>query len=78
MGNHLTVQWIHGMASRTQGYIGTDHNFVTNKDLAVVYQYQIEIGVEILTNMNVVTIGHMYRRLKEEPFTTASQNALHD
>lgn len=66
------------MTGGAEGYIGADHDLVTNEDLPIVHQHQIEIGIEVFSNMNMLTVGHMHRRLEEEPFAAATQNVSHD
>ena len=50
---------------------------VADEDLTVIHQHQIEIGVEILADMDMLAVGHVHGRLEEKALTVASQNALH-
>ena len=66
------------MSGGAEGHIGSNHDLVTNEDLPIIHQHQIEVGVEVFSNMHMLPVGHMHRRLEEKPFTTASQNAFHN
>ena len=66
------------MSGGAEGRIGADHDLISNKDFSIIYQHQIEIGIEVFSDMHMLTVGHMHRRLKEEPLAAASQNTLHD
>ena len=66
------------MSGGAEGHIGANHDLIANEDLTVIHQHQIEVGLEVFSNMYMLPVGHMYRRLEEKPFTAASQNALHD
>ena len=64
--HHFPVERIYWVSGGAECHIGANHDLVADEDLTVIHQHQIEIGVEILTDMDMLTIGHMNRRLKKE------------
>ena len=78
MSNHFPIKRVYRMSSGAERHVRTDHDLVTNKDLPVINQNKIEIGIEVLTNMDMIAIRHMYRRFKEKPLSAAAKNAFHN
>ena len=76
--HHFPVERIYWVSGGTERHIGANHDLVADEDLTVIHQHQIEIGVEILTDMDMLAVGHMNRRLKKEMIAAASKDALHN
>ena len=45
MCTHLSIQRIDRMTGGTDGYIGTDHDLIANIHIHIIYDDQIEIGI---------------------------------
>ena len=76
--HHFPVERIYRVSGGAECHIGANHDLVADEDLTVIHQHQIEIGVEILTDMDMLAVGHMNRRLKKEMIAAASKDALHN
>ena len=77
VGHHFPVERIYRVSGGAECHIGANHDLVADEDLTVIHQHQIEIGVEILTDMDMLAVGHVHGRLEEKILAAASQNALH-
>ena len=75
--HHFPVERIYWVSGGAECHIGANHDLVADEDLTVIHQHQIEIGVEILADMDMLAVGHVHGRLEEKALTVASQNALH-
>ena len=76
VGHQFPVQGIYRMAGGGDGHIGADHYPVSNVNIHIIHNHQIEIRVEMLSQMNVGAIGHMYRIFNEYMISAVAQYSL--
>ena len=61
------------MSGGAEGHIGADRDLIANEGFSIIYQHQIEIGIEVFSDMHMVSVVHMYRRFKEVLTATAQK-----
>ena len=74
MCTHLSIQRIDRMTGGTDGYIGTDHDLIANIHIHIIYDDQIEIGIKLIPQMNMITVRHMYRTFNKHTVRTMPEN----
>ena len=64
------------MTGGTDGYIGTYHDLLANIHIHIIYDDQIEIGIKLIPQMNMITVRHMYRTFNKHTVRTMPENFL--
>jgi hypothetical protein len=67
---------MHRMTSRRNRDSGSNHHIVPNSDIPIINQHQVEIGVEALPDMDMLSTGHVHGRFYPNGAPATAQQLL--